>query len=223
MHAPLSLPIHRHRRFRRRLAMLTAGSTLGASCLTLPLLSRMLTPTPGTAASADNRPSQAVTTLARLAAERVLTADQVAASKWVSGRPIEDPARERQVLADMDVRARELGVDRATAQRIFEDQIEASKIVQRRLHDRWSANPQEAPTEAPDLTRVRDRINRINAEMLAATREAQPLLAAPECPAARDKARARVAKDMRLEPPYRQGLHRALERLCGTPRSEVKK
>ncbi|RLV10332.1 chorismate mutase AroQ, gamma subclass [Streptomyces griseocarneus] len=168
---------------------------------------------------ADGRPGRAVTALARLAAERVLTADQVAAAKWVSGRAVEDPARERKVLAELDARSRELGIDRATTQRIFEAQIEASKLVQHHLHGQWRDNPQEAPATAPDLGRVRDRINGIDAEILAAVREVQALLADPGHRSARDEACATVTEDMQLDVPHRQGLHRALQGLCAAPQS----
>ncbi|MEU1782168.1 MULTISPECIES: hypothetical protein [Streptomyces] len=46
----------------------------------------------------------------------MLTSDQVAAAKWLSGRTIEDPVRERQVQADMRTQVtqdRELGIDLA--------------------------------------------------------------------------------------------------------------
>ncbi|MFC5720889.1 gamma subclass chorismate mutase AroQ [Streptomyces gamaensis] len=154
--------------------------------------------------------------LARLAARRVLTADRVAAAKWVSGRSIDDPARERQVLDAVDVRARELGIDRADARRIIGDQIEASKLVQRRLHEHWRNNPREAPTAGPDLGRVREEISRIDAELLTALRRARPVPAAAGAAGACARTRADVAGELLLGDPYRQGLRRALRGLCGT-------
>ncbi|MFK0294724.1 chorismate mutase [Streptomyces sp. NPDC090442] len=164
--------------------------------------------------SATDRHPQDVTQLVRFAAQRLLTADQVAASKWLSGAPIEDPDRERQVLEAMDAEAVRLGIDRATVQRVFRDQIEANKYVQHALHDRWSAHPAEAPSTAPDLGVVREEINRLNAALLLAIRDAEPRLAGPHCVLYRKHARAAVARELRLDRVHSEGLRRALADLC---------
>ncbi|MFF4404817.1 chorismate mutase [Streptomyces sp. NPDC001262] len=166
---------------------------------------------------ADRHAEAAVLQLARLAAERVMTADLVAASKWISGAPVNDPAREEQVLRDMDAKAQELGIDRPTVQRVFKDQMEANKLVQYALHDRWRDNPEDAPTTAPDLSEIRDRINRINGELLTAIGEAAPVLSAPQCHAVRDRATDTVAEEEQLDPLHTQGLRRALAGLCTAP------
>ncbi|WP_414168393.1 chorismate mutase [Streptoverticillium reticulum] len=166
---------------------------------------------------ADRHAEAAVLQLARLAAERVMTADLVAASKWISGAPVNDPAREEQVLRDMDAKAQELGIDRPTVQRVFKDQMEANKLVQYALHDRWRDNPEDAPTTAPDLSEIRDRINRINGELLTAIGEAAPVLSAPQCHAVRDRAADTVAEEEQLDPLHTQGLRRALAGLCTAP------
>ncbi len=155
--------------------------------------------------------------LAKLAAERALTADQVAASKWLSGRSIEDPVRERQVLEGMDAQARELGVDRALVQEFFKDQIEANKLIQYGLHEYWRNNPAAAPMQGPDLDQVRVEINRINAGMLTAIREYQPLLSESRCAAAVARAHSQVAENMKLDELHKKGLRRALQGLCATP------
>ncbi|MBM7790998.1 chorismate mutase [Tenggerimyces flavus] len=93
------------------------------------------------------------------AADRLAIADLVAASKWISGAPIEDPVREQQVLDDVARQAEELGADPDEMRTIFRDQIEASKVVQNGLHRRWRQHPSQAPTEAPGLEKIRDKIN----------------------------------------------------------------
>lgn len=89
-------------------------------------------------------------TLARLAGERVMTADLVAAAKWGTDQPIDDPAREKSVLDTAYAHAIEQGADPATVLRVFEDQITANKTVQRGLHMQWQAQPADAPTYRPD-------------------------------------------------------------------------
>ncbi|WP_274919364.1 chorismate mutase [Streptomyces sp. WZ-12] len=161
-----------------------------------------------------DRHPQDLTPLVRIAAQRLLTADQVAASKWLSGAPIEDPDREQQVLEAMDAEAVRLGIDRATVQRVFRDQIEANKYVQHALHDRWRAHPAEAPTTAPDLGVVREEINRLNAALLLAIRDAGPLLTEPRCAPYRKHAREAVARELRLDQVHSEALQRALTDLC---------
>ncbi|MFJ6390702.1 chorismate mutase [Streptomyces sp. NPDC091972] len=68
---------------------------------------------PGSAAAAPT-PTAGRTALypvADLAAERLTTADLVAAAKWGTDSPIDDPTREQQVLDDVAARAELLGAD----------------------------------------------------------------------------------------------------------------
>jgi chorismate mutase len=104
--------------------------------------------------------------VASLAAERLATADLVAAAKWGTTSPIDDPAREQQVLDSVAAQAEQLGADPDEARRVFRDQIEANKIVQRGLFARWTAHPEQAPTTKPDLNVVRQTINRINTDLV---------------------------------------------------------
>ncbi len=100
--------------------------------------------------------------LADLSAQRLATADLVAAAKYGTDSPIDDPAREKQVLDAVARQARETGGDPEATVRIFRDQIDANKVVQRGLFRRWDADPSQVPKERPDLTEVREEINRIN-------------------------------------------------------------
>ncbi|MGQ5639279.1 MULTISPECIES: chorismate mutase [unclassified Streptomyces] len=119
---------------------------------------------PGTAAAAP-APSP-LRPVASLAAERLATADLVAAAKWGTTSPIDDPAREQQVLDSVAAQAEQLGADPDEARRVFRDQIEANKIVQRGLFARWTAHPEQAPITKPDLNVVRQTINRINTDLV---------------------------------------------------------
>ncbi|WP_394834774.1 chorismate mutase [Pendulispora rubella] len=172
---------------------------------------------PATEPAAPSPADKAVASLASLASERLGVADRVAASKWGTDKPIDDPPREKQVLDDMAKRASEMGVDSEAVQRIFRDQIEANKLVQRGLHQQWAAAPATAPTTRPDLAKeVRPALDRIGGDLLTAIRDAQPVLTSPQCAASVERARAQTATS--LDELHRQGLERALQHACnGAP------
>lgn len=77
--------------------------------------------------------------------------------------------------------AREQGTDPHETVRFLRQQIEANKQVQRAMHQRWNADPSEAPTSRPDLTQVREEINRINVEMVRAFGASASVRTAPSC------------------------------------------
>jgi len=165
------------------------------------------------AASPAPTSNKGIEALASLASERLTLADRVAASKWGTDKPIEDPPREQQVLDDMAKRASDAGVDGEAVQRIFRDQIEANKLVQRGLHQQWAATPAAAPTTRPDLAKeVRPALDRIGGDLLTAIRDAQPVLASPQCAASVEHARTQTAAN--LDELHRQGLERALQHAC---------
>lgn len=114
--------------------------------------------------------------VAEVSAERLELADKVAAAKYGTGRPVDDPGRERKVLEEVADRAAGRGVDPRWATAVFRDQIEANKAVQRGLYARWDVHPEERPTIRPDLDRdVRPALDRITTELLdglEGTREA---------------------------------------------------
>ncbi|MER6991831.1 chorismate mutase [Saccharopolyspora hirsuta] len=148
------------------------------------------------------------------AAERVATSDQVAAAKWGTGQPIDDPAREEQVLDAVARKSVELGLDPAESKRIFRDQIEASKVVQRALHDYWAAHPEEQPTDRPDLGEVRPIIDRLNNEILLELRDTQQLREHRSCNGRLAGAFNRTRTDLRLDHLHTTGLARAIPSLC---------
>ncbi|GAB3721090.1 chorismate mutase [Amycolatopsis oliviviridis] len=115
--------------------------------------------------------------LTDLAARRVQIADKVAAAKFGTPSPIDDPVREQQILDSVAAKAPGLGLDADGVVRFFRDQIEANKVVQRGLYAKWTAHPDTRPAERPDLgTEVRPVIDRLNTGLLtelAATRDAR--------------------------------------------------
>jgi chorismate mutase len=104
--------------------------------------------------------------LVDLAVQRILLSDDVAATKFRSGAPVEDLLRERRLLAEADRRAVKMGLDREMAVRFLRSQMSASKTVQWGLLARWQEHPEEAPSTVPDLQIVRERLDELTEQLL---------------------------------------------------------
>ncbi|MFE6775852.1 gamma subclass chorismate mutase AroQ [Streptomyces sp. NPDC057702] len=210
-------------------------STLVAALAALAVLAPA-TPAGATAAPAAQRPAPAtgpgvhadpaptvdarpgpLRRLADLSARRLLTAGLVAAAKWGTDRPVDDPERERQVLATVARQAGQAGADPRDAVAVFRDQIEASKLVQRALHRRWRADPRQAPTQRPDLAVVRAEINRINGGLVRAIVASEDARAAPLCPLALPAEATRAGRDRAPDPLSGLALAVSLRSVCSRP------
>ncbi len=152
--------------------------------------------------------------LAALSAERLATGDLVAAAKWGTGGPIDDPAREQVVLDAVAAQARQLGADPAVTVRIFRDQIEANKVVQRGLHRAWEADPSQAPTERPDLDEVRQEINRVNGALVRAIADSPAARSAPYCGPLLTASAVRVGHERQMDGLHAVALARSLRSVC---------
>lgn len=154
--------------------------------------------------------------LTDLAVQRILLGDKVAAAKFGTTQPIDDPVREQQVLNSVAQMSIDLGLDPATSVRLFRDQIEANKVVQRGLFALWTAHPELAPTERPDLvTEVRPQLDRIAREIL------QQLVTTVDIRQATPRCRAQVTLGRisanllyRLDTLHRNALTVALQSVC---------
>jgi chorismate mutase len=104
--------------------------------------------------------------LTDLAIQRLRVSDQVAAAKFGTGQPIDDPVREQQELNQVRQRAVVLGLNPTATVRFFQDQITASKIVQRGLFQRWTAHPAQGPATRPGLGTIRQQLDQLTTEML---------------------------------------------------------
>jgi chorismate mutase len=121
--------------------------------------------------------------LTDLGAQRVRIADRVAAAKYGTPSPIDDPVREQQIYDTVAGQAPTLGLDPADAVRFFRAQIQANKVVQRGLYARWDAHPSEVPTTRPDLGQIRPVIDRLNSGLLTELAATIPARKARSCPA----------------------------------------
>ena len=149
------------------------------------------------------------------AAQRLLTADPVAAFKWIDGGPIEDPARVRQVLDAVGADARDRGVDAEFVRRAFENQIHATEGVQYTRFGQWKLDPAAAPTTAPELSASRSAIDGFNRRIVTELALHWDSLAGPECAAQLANAERAVVADRGLEPLYEQALDFATHSYCG--------
>jgi len=168
-----------------------------------------------TAAPARADDGQQLYDLVDAAAQRLQTADPVAASKWLNGGPITDPARAQQVLDAVAGEAESAGVPSEYVTEVFTDQINATEAIQYSRFSWWKFDPAAAPTSAPDLSSSRALIDELNRRMVAEIAEDWPVLRAPDCDAALSSAKAGVADDRGLDPLYRQALDAATRSYCG--------
>lgn len=163
----------------------------------VPLLVGILLIAGAPAARADDNPLHG---LVDTAAQRLQTADDVAAYKWVNGGSIEDPARVAQVLDAVGADASGRGIDGAYVREAFENQIHATEGVEYILFGHWKFVPDAAPASAPDLSESRTAIDGFNKAMVAEMASQWGVLRGPTCPAALESARRTVAAERGLDP-----------------------
>jgi chorismate mutase len=156
----------------------------------------------------------ALTPLVDAAAQRLQTADQVAAYKWLTKGNVEDPARAEQVLASAAGDATSAGIDADYVRQVFNDQIHANEGVQYGRFSQWKLDPAAAPTVAPDLSASRATINGLNHTIVEQTAAQWPLLHSPLCAAERDDAVSAVAAARQLDALYQQALKFAAGSFC---------
>ncbi|MFI5728890.1 gamma subclass chorismate mutase AroQ [Kribbella sp. NPDC051587] len=128
-----------------------------------------------TPAFAQPAPTQVTTVQSRVGFERltdlvvrrIVVGDDVAASKYFSGKPVDDPVREQQILVSVRASAVQLGIDPDETASFFQAQIDASKVVQRGLLAHWAQHPESAPTTGPDLDAVRKQLDQLTVDLLA--------------------------------------------------------
>ena len=110
-----------------------------------------------------------LTTLIDASAQRLALAREVALAKWDNGAPVEDLARERQVVRAAIAAGREKGLSAEFVNRFFSAQIEATKLIQYALLTKWSGQGKAPRHPRINLAqRVRPQIDRIQAVLISA-------------------------------------------------------
>jgi chorismate mutase len=148
------------------------------------------------------------------ATQRLQTAEPVAASKWLTGGSIEDPARVDQVLAAVSANATGRGADAGYVRRLFSDQIAATEAIEYTRFAQWKLDPKSAPGVAPDLAASRATIDRLNTEMVDQVVLHLPDLRSPDCTGTLDEAKTAVASARALDPLYQQALTFSTRSYC---------
>jgi chorismate mutase len=121
-----------------------------------------------------------VDTLLRLVQERLQVADEVARTKWNTKAAIEDLPREAQIVERVRGRAAEFGLEPQLAGDFFQAQIDASKVIQRALHERWATEKRPPFDKVADLGKdIRPQLDRLEPALLSALHNAKPVLDRP--------------------------------------------
>lgn len=148
------------------------------------------------------------------AAQRLQTADPVAAVKWLGGGSINDPARVQQVLATVSGDAASAGVPSDYVTTAFVNQIDATEAIQYSRFSWWKIDPAAAPAAAPDLSSSRAQIDALNHQMVTRMAEQWSVLRSLECPTRLEAAKAAVGYNRGLDTLYRQALDTATRSYC---------
>lgn len=106
--------------------------------------------------------------LVETTAHRLMIGKQVALAKWDSGKAVEDPSREAQVIRGAVKEGEAKGMDEASVSNFFNAQIEANKFVQYALLADWY-RAGKAPEHAPvDLVKsVRPQLDAVQKSLIA--------------------------------------------------------
>ncbi|MEC3953230.1 gamma subclass chorismate mutase AroQ [Nocardia sp. CDC153] len=172
------------------------------------------------AAEGSMPPAGSMDRLVSLLAERLDTADSVAAAKWTQAErdgtqpTIDDPGREAAIYADMVRLGAQQDLPADQVRQVFEAQIDANKIVQRGLVALWNSGLSAAPSSAPDLTSVRPIIDRVNVEIIDELARDHTELAAPDCAARLVGSVLSTVGTHHLDPLHQAALTRASIPLC---------
>jgi len=141
-------------------------------------------------------PPAALAPLLGSISEPLPIADQVALTKWDSGKPIQDSPREQQVIAAAAKLAPSYKLDGDEVSQFLAAQIEANKLVQYALLASWHAVGKAPDSPRPDLTKqIRPKLDQLQIQLLQHYAAFAPYRRDPECPNWLGQQRARQARD----------------------------
>jgi chorismate mutase len=119
----------------------------------------------------------AVTTLARTIADRLVVVEQVARYKWNAHLAVLDETRESALRERTLDQAREIGIPPARARAIVDAQLAASRALQAASFRRWQQEAKAPFSTVLDLaTELRPELDRLTYALLVAARDAEPAL-----------------------------------------------
>lgn len=169
-----------------------------------------------TAEAASTRAPDDLTPLLNAIGERLAIADQVALSKWDSGKPVEDRQREREVIAAAVAQAPVYKLSGETVEAFFAAQIEANKMVQYINLSDWALDGKAPDLPRPDLVgEIRPQLDRLQKRLLQQLADFAPYRTDPHCP----QWLAQATHHNKQHPIHRLALIRATGGLCISPKS----
>ncbi len=167
-------------------------------------------------ATADAEPVSPLYRLVDTAAQRLATADPVAAFKWINGGDITDPQRVDQVMDAVGSDAAAHGIDPQYVATVFTDQINATEAIEFTRFAQWKFDPSIVPTTAPDLADSRTSIDGFNKTMVDEIALQWNSLHGPACAADLRAVSDAVGAERRLDALYTQALSSATRSYCPT-------
>jgi chorismate mutase len=162
-------------------------------------------------------PVETFVPLTRSLAERLLTADQVALTKWDNGQPVYAPQREAQVIASAAAKAPSYQLTAAYATDVFTDQIEANKEVQYALLAGWRRQGHAPSTPRQSLSTLRSELDALELSILQNLQTIAPLRGSADCSTQVALAAGEVAREKSLDALHLAALDRATARICTQP------
>jgi chorismate mutase len=114
-------------------------------------------------------------------AERLAIAEQVALAKWDSGAPVEDVARQAQVISDAVKLGDARGLKSDEVALFFRAQIEANKLVQYSLLADWRRIGKAPEHQPVSLASLRPKLDQLELEMIEELSGAATIRVNPSC------------------------------------------
>jgi cyclohexadienyl dehydratase len=124
-------------------------------------------------------PADDIDRVVDLTLERGALMHDVAAWKWLHGRPVTDPQRERELLDRMREQARVLGMEPDALAAFFELQMRWARELQERLQSDWRRTNAEVVASRGLNKELRPALDRIGRDLLQALYLSLPELQSP--------------------------------------------
>lgn len=169
----------------------------------------------GCASRIEPRDSNVFMPLVRSMADRLKTAEQVALSKWDSGKAVYDAEREAQVISNVADMAPKVGVGVEDATRIFSDQMAANKAVQYGQLNNWRRQGHAPVVPRQSLSGIiRPALDRLQIAIMQNLQGIQSERSMDNCPVNLAKAVGYVAKQEGFDALHLSALDRAVASVC---------
>jgi len=153
----------------------------------------------------------AVEALVAVIGQRLDIANDVAVSKWYSGKPVQDSERERQVILNAESQAQAFNLNRDDVNAFMTAQMEANKVVQYARIAQWHESAKAPEPPATSLTQgIRTRLDTLQPDLMHKYAAFLPYSGKSDCHSWLQSTTKRQAPD----PVMLSALQRATEGLC---------